>query len=342
MPLQIIRQDITKMRVDAIVNTTNEEMIGYSGVDLAIHTIAGAELDAECAKLAPLGLGQAKLSGAYGLPCKYVIHTSGPVWRGGLVGESIILRSCYIESLKLAVKNGCRSVAFPLISSGVYGYPKDQVLKFAIQTITEFLFDHELTVYLCVFDKESYSFSQKLFSDIQEFINDEYVDEHDEDFYEAFEGSIDEIPMAKCIQAPMCADAMMPRKRETSSAAGKSLREYMKQMDRSFQEMLFDLIDESDMSDVECYKKANVDKRTFSKIKSNKDYKPSKQTVIAFAISLQLDMDTTQELLATAGFTLSRSKVFDKIIRYFIHNGNYDIFEINEALFEFDQQLLGV
>lgn len=341
MPLQIIRQDITKMRVDAIVNTTNEEMIGYSGVDLAIHTIAGTELDAECAKLAPLGLGQAKLSGAYGLPCKYVIHTSGPIWRGGLVGESIILRSCYIESLKLAVKSGCRSVAFPLISSGVYGYPKDQVLKFAIQTITEFLFDHELTVYLCVFDKESYSFSQKLFSDIQEFINDEYVDEHDEDFYEAFDGSIDEMPMAKCIQAPMCADAMMPRKRETSSADGKSLREYMKQMDRSFQEMLFDLIDESDMSDVECYKKANVDKRTFSKIKSNKDYKPSKQTVIAFAISLQLDMDTTQELLATAGFTLSRSKVFDKIIRYFIHNGNYDIFEINEALFEFDQVLLG-
>ena len=341
MPLQIIRQDITKMRVDAIVNTTNEEMIGYSGVDLAIHTIAGAELDAECAKLAPLGLGQAKISGAYNLPCKYVIHTSGPIWRGGLVGESIILRSCYIESLKLAVKSGCRSVAFPLISSGVYGYPKDQVLKFAIQTITEFLFDHELTVYLCVFDKESYSFSQKLFSDIQEFINDEYVDEHDEDFYEAFNGSIDEMPMAKCIQAPMCADAMMPRKRETSSAAGKSLREYMKQMDRSFQEMLFDLIDESGMTDVECYKKANVDKRTFSKIKSNKDYKPSKQTVIAFAISLQLDMDTTQELLATAGFTLSRSKVFDKIIRYFIHNGNYDIFEINEALFEFDQVLLG-
>ena len=342
MPLQIIRQDITKMRVDAIVNTTNEEMIGYSGVDLAIHTIAGAELDAECAKLAPLGLGQAKLSGAYGLPCKYVIHTSGPVWRGGLVGESIILRSCYIESLKLAVKNNCRSVAFPLISSGVYGYPKDQVLKFAIQTITEFLFEHELTVYLCVFDKESYSFSQKLFSDIQEFINDEYVDDHDEDFYDNYDDSVNELPMAKCIQAPMCADVMMPRNYEMSSAAGKSLREYMEQMDRSFQEMLFDLIDESGMTDVECYKKANVDKRTFSKIKSNKDYKPSKQTVIAFAISLQLDLDTTQELLATAGFTLSKSKVFDKIIRYFIHKGNYDIFEINEALFEFDQQLLGV
>lgn len=342
MPLQIIRQDITKMRVDAIVNTTNEEMIGYSGVDLAIHTIAGAELDAECAKLAPLGLGQAKLSGAYGLHCKYVIHTSGPVWRGGLVGESIILRSCYIESLKLAVKSGCRSVAFPLISSGVYGYPKDQVLKFAIQTITEFLFDHELTVYLCVFDKESYSFSQKLFSDIQEFINDEYVDEHDEDFYEAFESSVDEMPMAKCIQAPMCADAMMPRKRETSSAAGKSLHEYMKQMDKPFAYKLFDLIDERGMTDVECYKKANVDKKTFSKIKCNpKTYKPSKQTAVAFAIALKLNLDETQDLLASAGLTLSRSFTFDKIIRYFIQKEVYDIFEINEALFEFDQTLLG-
>ena len=339
MPLQIIRQDITKMKVDAIVNTTNEEMIGYSGVDLAIHTAAGAELDEECAKLAPLGLGLAKLSGGYGLPCKYVIHTSGPIWQGGLVGESIILRSCYVESLKLAVKSGCRSVAFPLISSGVYGYPKDQVLKFAIQTITEFLFDHELTVYLCVFDKESYSFSQKLFSDIQSFIDDESEDEYDEDFDDDEEPN--EPPKVLRLQTSMCMEASIRYDRELCSAAGQSLQEYMKQMDRSFQEMLFDLIDESGMTDVECYKKANVDKRTFSKIKSNKDYKPSKQTAIAFAISLQLDMDTTQELLATAGFTLSRSKPFDKIIRYFIHNGNYDIFEINEALFEFDQQLLG-
>ena len=167
MPLQIIRQDITKMQVDAIVNTTNKEMVGYSGVDLAVHRAAGAEFDAECRALAPLGLGQAKLTGGYRLPCQYVIHTSGPVWQGGLVGESIILRSCYIECLKLAVKNGCQSVAFPLISAGTYGYPKDQVLKFAIQTITEFLFENELTVYLCVFDKDSYSFSQKLFNDIR-------------------------------------------------------------------------------------------------------------------------------------------------------------------------------
>ncbi len=340
MPLQIIRQDITKMRVDAIVNTTNEEKIGYSGVDLAVHTIAGPGLDEECANLPLLGLGQAQITGGYNLPCKYVIHTSGPVWHGGLCGESIILRSCYIESLKLAVKHGCQTVAFPLISAGVYCYPKDQVLKFAIQTIADFLLEHELTVYICVFDKESYTFSQKLFNDIQSFIDDDYVEEHDEDFYEAYDGSSEDFLATKCCEA-LPPPIMASKAISGGSAAGKSLKEYMNQMDRSFQEMLFDLIDESGMTDVECYKKANVDKRIFSKIKSNKNYRPSKQTAVAFAISLQLDLDTTQELLATAGLTLSRSNVFDKIIRYFIHNGNYDIFEINEALFEFDQILLG-
>ncbi len=340
MPLQIIRQDITKMKVDAIVNTTNEEMIGYSGVDLAVHTMAGPELDEECSKIAPLFLGQAKITKAYNLPSKYVIHTSGPVWRGGNYGESDILRSCYEESLKLAVENKCKSIAFPLISSGVYQYPKDQVLKFAIHIITEFLFDHELKVYLCVFDKESYSFSQKLFNDIQEFIDDEYVDEHDEDYYDELCGAPEEEPLMLC----KCCEALPPMEAdeaEHTDIDGLSLKDYIEQMDKSFQEMLFDLIDESGMTDVECYKKANVDKRTFSKIKSNKDYRPSKQTVIAFAISLQLDMDETQALLATVGFTLSRSNVFDKIIRYFIHNKNYDIFEINQALFEFDQVLLG-
>ena len=343
MPLQIIRHDITQMRVDAIVTTTNEEMIGYSGVDLAVHTVAGEELDAECARIAPLGLGQAKITGGYKLPCKYVIHTSGPVWRGGILGESALLRSCYVESLKLAVENHCQSIAFPLISAGVYGYPKDQVLKFAIQTITEFLFEHELTVYLCVFDKESYTFSQKLFNDIRAFIDDDYVDNRGDVCYAAREVR-DERPARRQRQlmesaAPIKESLAIEKSRK---APGGSLRDYLNQMDKSFQQMLFELIDQSGMTDVECYKRANVDKRTFSKIKSNKDYRPSKQTVIAFAISLRLDLDETQALLATVGFTLSRSSVFDKIIRYFILNGNYDIFEINEALFEFDQQLLGV
>ena len=353
MPLQIIRQDITNLPVDAIVNTTNEEMIGYSGVDLAVHTVAGEELDAECARIAPLGLGQAKITSGYNLPCKYVIHTSGPVWYGGTHGESDILRSCYIESLKLAVENNCQSVAFPLISSGVYRFPKDQVLKFAVQTITEFLFEHELTVYICVFDKESYTFSQKLFNDIRAFIDDDYVVGHGEDYYDAYCAEDEKSDrdssrfLASTTMRRTSNRSESPRPKppraesRESNAKGSTLKDYLGELDVSFQEMLFSLIDQSGMTDVECYKRANVDKRTFSKIKSNKDYRPSKQTVIAFAISLRLDLDETQALLATVGFTLSRSSVFDKIIRYFILNGNYDIFEINEALFEFDQTLLG-
>ena len=348
MPLQIIRQDITKMRVDAIVNTTNEEMVGYSGVDLAVHEGAGPELDIECAKIAPLGLGTAKITKGYNLDAKYIIHTSGPTWRGGLIGESIILRSCYVESLKLAVEHKCKSIAFPLISSGVYGYPKDQVLKFAIQTITEFLFEHELMVYICVFDRTSYDFSKKLFKEISEFIDDEYVEEHDEDCLaelKAFDRDISANVVFKECQAAYPQAPRTSKKERTktsSSVANKTLHEYMKSMDKSFAYKLFDLIDERGMTDVECYKKANVDKKTFSKIKRNPDtYKPSKQTAVAFAIALQLNLDETQDLLASAGLTLSRSFTFDKIIRYFIQKEIYDIFEINEALFEFDQVLLG-
>ena len=324
MPLQIIRQDITKMHVDAIVNTTNEEMVGYSGVDLAIHTVAGIEMDEECAELPPLMQGQAQITGGYALPCKYVIHTSGPVWHGGKYGEAELLRSCYIESLKLAVKYECQTVAFPLISAGVYGFPKDQVLKFAIGVITEFLLEHELTVYLCVYDRESYSFSQKLFQDIKAYIDDEYAETHDGYFYDPNE--------------VMPSD---PLPEQPSGAVGKSLQEYMKGKNKSFGDVLFGFIDESGMTDVECYKRANIDKRVFSKIKGNRNYRPSKQTAIAFAIALRLDLEKTQGLLAAAGLALSEGQTFDRIVLYFLQNGIYDIFEINEALFTFEQPLLG-
>jgi len=334
MPLHIVRHDITKMRVDAIVNTTNEEMVGYSGVDLAVHTAAGPELDKECELAAPLGLGMAKVTGAYNLPCKYVIHTSGPVWQGGLLGESIILKSCYVEALKLAYIKKCQSIAFPLISSGTYGYPKDQVLKFAIQVITEFLYDHEMTVYICVLDRNSYEFSQALYAELSRVI----AEDDEEAIFPATQ--------ADCISENECTIAapkmMAPSVAEYSSVRGKSLHEYMKSMDKPFAYKLFDWIDARGMTDVECYKKANIDKKTFSKIKCNpQTYKPSKQTAVAFAIALRLNLDETQDLLASAGLTLSRSFVFDKIIRYFIQKEIYDIFVINEALFEFDQLLLG-
>ena len=344
MPLQIIRQDVTKMHVDAIVNTTNAEMVGYSGVDLAVHEGAGPALDAECAKIAPLGLGQAKITKGYDLPAKYIIHTSGPVWRGGTCEESLHLKSCYVESLKLAVEYGCNSVAFPLISAGTYGYPKDQVLRFAVQVITEFLFENELMVYLCVFDRSSYEFSKKLFQEIREVIDDDYVAKRKDTLSNKAEGfrhqNAERSARKLCCEMPMPLACNVAE--PTDKSRDKSLQEYLKAMDKSFAYKLFDWIDARGMTDVECYKKANVDKKTFSKIKCNpQTYKPSKQTAVAFAIALKLDLDETQDLLASAGLTLSRSFKFDKIIRYFIQKEVYDIFEINEALFEFDQVLLG-
>jgi len=341
MPLQIIRQDITKMRVDAIVNTTNEEMIGYSGIDFAIHKIAGPELDIECQSIAPLGLGTAKITKGYNLNCKYIIHTSGPVWQGGLNAESIILKSCYQESLKLAVDYGCESIAMPLISSGTYGYPKDQVLKFATRVITDFLYEHEMDVYLCVYDKASYEFSRQLYDDILNYIDDDYI-EDDEWLDFACDESIEDFPISsiEMLQTKMMATSAMAEKCLPSEK--ESIRDYLKSLDKGFADKLFDYIDESGMTDVECYKKANISKQTFSKIKTNPEYKPSKQTAVAFAIALKLDFEQTQDLLESAGLALSRSTVFDKIIRYCIKNEIYDIFEVNEILFEFDQILLGV
>lgn len=352
MPLQIIRQDITKMNVDAIVNTTNETMTGFSGVDFAVHKAAGPELQKVCRELAPLGLGSAEITPAFNLPCRFIIHTSGPTWQGGLRGESIILKSCYTESLKLAAEKGLETVAFPLISSGNYGFPKDKVLKFAVETIKEFLYEYELTVYLCVFDRTSYEFSKDLFDDIRDYLGEDKTKEEstfirNAPCFSRYESEV--LPEAECFECSVCAPdlrvgAAVPSVKRSihSSARDKTLEEYMKSMDKSFAYKLFDLIDERGMTDVECYKKANIDKKTFSKIKCNpQNYKPSKQTAVAFAIALELDLDETLDLLSSAGLTLSRSFTFDKIIRYFLQKGIYDVFEINEALFEFDQVLLG-
>ena len=332
MPLQIIRQDITKMKVDAIVNTTNEEMVGYSGVDLAVHEGAGPELDRECEKIAPLGLGTAKITKGYNLPAKYVIHTVGPVWQGGGYNEKELLTDCYRNSLNLAKENNCESVAFPLISAGAYGYPKEQAIAIAIDTIKEFLTNNEMLVYLVIFDKSSFYTGNKMMLDIQQYIDDRYADAHTSLRLERSR------PLASCrVDADYCASAPQ-RMAEFKSA---SLKDFLSLMDESFSQALLRKISESGMSEVECYKKANIDRKLFSKIKNDTGYKPSKPTAIAFAIALGLSLQETKELLEKAGFALSHSSKFDIIIEYFITNNNYDMFDINQALYEFDQPLLG-
>ena len=340
MPLEIVRNDITKMKVDAIVNAANESLLGGGGVDGAIHRAAGAGLLAECKTLGGCKTGKVKITGGYNLSAKYVIHTVGPIYEDGKHGEKALLESCYRESLALAKEHNCETVAFPLISSGVYGYPKDQALKVAIDVIGDFLLENEMTVYIVIFDKAAYKISEKLFSDIAEYIDDNYVDEHTD--YSRERIRMNALP------------SMAPRKRRKKSdddflemcdckamLPEDDLDAKLKQIDESFSQMLLRKIDEKGMTDAECYKKANIDRKLFSKIRSDIHYKPSKPTALAFAISLELSLEETEDMLRKAGFALSHSNKFDIIIEYFISKGNYNIFEINEALFAFDQSLLG-
>ena len=331
MPLEIIRNDITKMTVDAIVNAANESLLGGGGVDGAIHYAAGPELLAECKILGGCKTGKAKITGGYKLSAKYVIHTVGPIYEDGKHGEKALLESCYRESLALAKEHNCETVAFPLISSGVYGYPKDQALKVAIDVISDFLLENEMKVYIVIFDKAAYKISEKLFSDIAEYIDDNYVDEHTDYRCESMRLNM---PMQSIMANEICESKAL--------FAEDDLNSKLKQIDESFSQMLLRKIDEKGMTDAECYRKANIDRKLFSKIRSDVHYKPSKPTVIAFAISLELSLDETEDMLKKAGFALSHSNKFDIIIEYFISKGNYNIFEINEALFAFDQSLLGV
>ena len=329
MSLYIIRNDITKMKVDAIVNAANSSLLGGGGVDGAIHYAAGPGLLKECMTLGGCDTGDAKITGAYKLPCKYVIHTVGPIWYGGNHGEKELLRSCYTKSLEIAKEKDCESVAFPLISSGVYGYPKDKALRVAMDAIADFLLTCDMTVYMVMFDKAAMTISKKLFSDIKQYIDEEYVEEREIRY--SRHRNMPEV-MASYCQEAVYSKAIKPK---------ESLDDMVSKLDESFSQMLLRKIDELGMTDSECYKKANIDRKLFSKIRGDVNYKPSKPTAIAFAIALELDLRETEDMLKKAGFALSRSNKFDMIIQYFIINGNYNIHEINEALFAFDQNLLG-
>ena len=331
MPLQIIRQDITKFPCDAIVNAANERLLGGGGVDGAIHRAAGPELLAECRTLGGCRPGEAKITGAYRLPCRHVIHTVGPVWHGGDRGEETVLRSCYRRALELAEEAGCETVAFPLISAGVFGYPKDQALRVAVDAIGAFLADHEMTVYLTLFGRSAFDYGRQMFGEVQAFIDDHYVAEHTDVRSKMLQRrrAIFASEKACAESAPMGA---------APGNAGEFIDRYL---DESFSQMLLRKIDERGMTDAQCYKRANIDRKLFSKIRSDVHYRPSKPTAIAFAVALELSLEETRELLEKAGFALSHSSKFDLIVEYYIRQKNYNVLEINEALFAFDQSLLG-
>ena len=340
MPLKMIRGDITAVTCDAIVNAANETLLGGGGVDGAIHRAAGKELLEECRKLGGCETGQAKITKGYALPCRYVIHTVGPVWYGGMQNEEALLRACYLNSLALAAEYQCETVAFPLISSGAYGYPKLAAQRVAMEAIRDFLETHEMEIYLVLYTETE---PELRYAGLRRWFEAHYQEPPAEKQKktDAVNGRQKAIGLVGTFRqrSEQHFAAAMPA--EMVCEESVSLEEAVRQLDESFTEMLLRKIDESGMTDVQCYKKANVDRKLFSKIRCDLHYKPKKVTAIAFAIALELSLDETKELLQKAGYALSHSSKFDVIVEYFIARGNYNVFEINEALFAFDELLIG-
>lgn len=347
MAFFIVTGDITKMQTDAIVNAANKTLLGGGGVDGAIHKAAGRELYEECKTLGGCETGEAKLTRGYKLASKYVIHTVGPVWNGGSCGERELLYSCFYNSLMLALKNDIRSIAFPLISSGAYGYPKNEAIEVAHEAIRNFLDEHDMTVYLVLYNKRDFvtnAESIALKRDIDAYLERGYIPAN---IFHAMAQKRD--LAARSIQRDVQDHEKMHMESVPLAEASaeyipetcKSLSDIIGNLDMNFSEMLLKLIDERHMTDAQCYKAANIDRRLFSKIRNDSSYHPTKRTCIAFAIALKLDLDSMQVLLRSAGYTLTHSSRFDVIIEYFVTHGIYDIYVINDTLFEYDEVLLG-
>ena len=360
MPFEIIRQDITDMKTDAIVNPTNNKLQpSSSGVCGSIFKKAGFQkLQNACQKIGSIKIGDAVITKGYNLGCKYIIHTVGPVWRDGKNNESTLLYNTYINCLKLAKYKKCKSIAFPLISSSNFGYPKDKALKIATNAIKDFLSENDMLIYLVVFDKKSFKISKNLFDSIKQYIDDNYVDAHKDKRYKQNIDILDDVdsstvlysmtkPKSKSKKSKLFSKKSSPIEINEEASPlpfelddEESLLYALSNTEDTFSESLLKLIDESGLTDAQVYKKANIDRRLFSKIRKNKDYTPSKSTVLSLAIALELDINKTKDLLRKAGFALSHSNKFDIIIEYFISNNTYDIYTINEVLFAFDQNTL--
>ena len=335
MPFEIIRQDITNMKTDAIVNSTNNELKPTGGVCGAIFEKAGYEiLEKKCKKIGYLETTEAVITKGYNLDCKYIIHTVGPIWDNAKGDNATLLYNTYTNCLKLAKSKKCNSIAFPLISSGNFGYPKDEALDIATNAIKNFLLENDMLIYLVVFDRESFKINKDLFDSITQYIDDNYVEFNKYKFRRNTPECLDDLSIS-----------ILENVNRKSSiykieSVDKNLLDALSKAEDTFSQYLLKLIDSSGMTDAQVYKKANIDRRLFSKIRNNKDYTPSKPTVLSLAIALELNLDKTNDLLRKAGFALSHSNKFDIIIEYFISNQIYDIYKINETLFSFDQNIL--
>ena len=348
MPLEMLHGDITKMETDAIVNAANTALQPGGGVCGAIFTAAGAEeLQKQCDAIGICETGHAVITGGGRLSARHIIHTAGPVWQGGGKGEAELLRSCYLNSLALAAENGLESIAFPLISAGIYGYPKAEALQIALRTIGEYLSGQEMEVYLVLLEEPSFLMEKERLADIESYIGERWYVAEEEILLPPMEAEKTLLaPTAFMLDAQLMEEpaerfSLKRSAKELAAQPQRHLADVIGQVDESFSQMLLRLIDEKGLTDVEAYKRANIDRKLFSKIRNDRQYTPRKTTALALAVALALSVDETKDLLGKAGYALSHSYKLDIIVEYFIERDIFDIFEINEALFAFGQPLLG-
>ena len=349
MPFEIVRNDITRMHADAIVNAANHRPVVEYEVDSSIHRQAGPGLLEARRAIGVIPYGDAAVTPAFGLAAQYVIHAVTPVWVDGQSGEAALLERCYIRALELAQERGCRSVAFPLLASGNHGFPRDLALQTAVNAFSRFLMQHEMQIDLVVFDRSSFVLSEKLFRSVQSYIDEHYIRRKELDDCAAMDCGPEELPRLRrmerirdreffgAAQAPTAA----PPPPAADAPARRSLEDVMAELEESFSQHLFRLIDARRLTDPEVYKRANLDRKLFSKIRSNPDYRPSKNTALALAIALELSLDETRDLLGRAGYALSPSIESDVIAQYFIQKEIYSIYELNQVLFKFGHPTLG-
>jgi len=354
MPFKIIRNDITKMRVDAIVNTANAEPVFESGTDRAVYLAAGPDkLLKARRKIGVLEEGDTAITPGFQLPAKYIIHAVSPIYIDGGCGEEEKLRRCYKGSLELAKAKRCKSIAFPLIATGSFGYPREKGMKIALQEIQNFLLAHDMMVYLVVFDEDSVRVSGQLFDEIESYVDAHYVGRRMLEEYATFDSvpqDTAELPplppiLPKAPGKQIMAAPSMPRMAPTmhrasemsrrEAAPTRSLQELVNNVGETFQQRLLRLIAEKGMTTVEAYKAAYKDKKFFYKISKNVNYQPTKHTVYAFAIALKLSLDETKDLLASAGLAISQSSRFDIIMQYVFEHEIYDFYTIDCILYDF-------
>lgn len=341
MPFSIVNQDITSLQVDAIVNAANTGLAMGGGVCGAIFRAAGPDrLQAACRPLAPIRTGQAVITPGFDLPAKYVIHTAGPVYDPSAPKEcEEALRSSYLESMKLAMAHNCESIAFPLISSGIYGYPRGEALRVAITAIQDFLADRDLEVTLILLDKEVVLESLDRYEEIESYLQENF------DRTAFLDRSLLRIEedrvLAESVTDSDRASHPAHKEKSLSPLADGGLARAIDQLDEPFSRLLLAMIDSKGMTDVEVYKRANLDRKHFSKIRCKEGYVPGKRTILALAVAMKLSLEETDALLERAGYALSRAEKFDVIVEYFLIHKIYDIFTINQIQFAYDQPLLG-